>query len=66
MDIRKECPEALAETGCRSGRPSAATPGRLANLVIENLNEFAAAGAVGGCFACLADLIVRESRPAAA
>jgi hypothetical protein len=65
MDIRKEYPEALAESGCRSGRPSAAASGRHGNLVIENLSEFAAAGAAGTCF-CITDLVIRETRPAAA
>ena len=65
MNVIQQNPQPLAESGCRGGRPSAQVSTH-ANLVIENLNEFAAAGAVGGCYVCLADFVIREPRPTAA
>jgi hypothetical protein len=64
MNVIQENPQTLAESGCRGGRPSAQVSTH-ANLVIENLNEFAAAGAAGSCF-CVSDLVIHEPRPAAA
>lgn len=65
MNISQENPQSLAESGCRGGGPSgtAPVPG---NLVIENLNEFAAAGVVSYCGSSIADFIIREPRPTAA
>jgi hypothetical protein len=64
MSTSQENLQILAEAGCRSGRPSTA-PAH-GNLVIENLNEFAAAGVVSYTGGSVADFIIRESRPAAA
>jgi hypothetical protein len=58
MNASQESKQILAETGCRAPAHN--------SLVIENLNEFAAAGVVGACGICIADFVVRESRPAAA
>jgi hypothetical protein len=62
MNASQKNEQILAETGCRA---SATAPAHN-SLVIENLNEFAAAGVVGACGICIADFVVRESRPAAA
>jgi hypothetical protein len=64
MNVIQENPQPLAESERLGGRPSSQVPAH-ANLVIENLNEFAAAGAAGSCF-CISDLVIHEPRPAAA
>ena len=64
MNNSLQTSRALAEAGCRAGRPSAAPAP--SSLVIENLSEFASAGVVGTCGLSIADFIIRESRPLAA
>jgi hypothetical protein len=66
MNISQKNPQTLAESGCRGGRPAAAATACHGNLVIENLNEFAAAGVVSYCGSSIADFIIREPRPAVA
>lgn len=51
----------LLNAGCRGGRPAGATMAN-ADLVIENLTEFAAAGMASSCVPCqlsIADYLVR-------
>ncbi|MGD0239776.1 MAG: hypothetical protein ABSB59_05520 [Streptosporangiaceae bacterium] len=65
MNVIQENSQPLAESGRLSGRPSTQVPAD-GGLVIENLNEFAAAGVAGACWTCIADFIIREPQPAAA
>jgi hypothetical protein len=65
MNVSQENPQILLESGCRGGRTAATAPVH-SNLVIENLNEFAAAGVVSYCGSSIADFIIREPRPLAA
>ena len=62
MNVSQENPQILLASGGRTA--AAATDG--SNLVIENLNEFAAAGMVSYCGSSIADFIIREPRPMAA
>ena len=65
MNISQENPQILVESGGCGGQTAAIAPDR-SNLVIENLNEFAAAGVVSYCGSSIADFIIREPRPMAA
>jgi hypothetical protein len=65
MNVSQENPQILLESGGRGGRTAATVPDG-SNLVIENLNEFAAAGVVSYCGSSIADFIIREPRPLAA
>ena len=65
MNVNQENPQILLESGCRDGRPAVTAPVH-SNLVIENLNEFAAAGVVSYTGSSIADFIIREPRPMAA
>jgi hypothetical protein len=62
MNVSQENPQILLASG---GRPAATAPVH-SNLVIENLNEFAAAGVVSYTGSSIADFIIREPRPMAA
>lgn len=65
MNVSQEITQILLESGHRGGRTPASVPDG-SNLVIENLNEFAAAGVVSYCGSSIADFIIREPRPMAA
>jgi hypothetical protein len=67
MNISQENPQILVASGGHGGQTAAtATVPDGSNLVIENLNEFAAAGVVSYCGSSIADFIIREPRPLAA
>jgi hypothetical protein len=65
MNVSQENPQILLESGGCGGLTAATAPD-YSNLVIENLNEFAAAGVVSYCGSSIADFIIREPRPLAA